>query len=89
MPSTSRRSTYKTDVESFINKEYVYDQFTLFVNINKLYTLLYDVTSRVPETEKDFVELLFSSYSSVNLQFITSMNVELLCRLRICIILTS
>ena len=67
MPSTSRRSTYKTDVESYINRVYVYNQFTLYVNINKLYTFLYDVTPRVPETEKSFVDLLFSSSSSVNL----------------------
>ena len=77
MPSTSRCSTYKTDVESYINREYVYNQFTLYVNINKVYTLLYDVTPRVPETEKGFVDLLFSSSSSFNPQFITSMNIKL------------
>ena len=55
----------------------MYDQFTLYVNINKLYTLLYDVTPCVPETEKGFVDLLFSSSSSVNRQFITSMNIKL------------
>ena len=77
MPSTSPRSTYKTNAESYINREYVYDQFKLYVNINKLYTLLYDVTPRVPETEKGFVDLLFSSSSFVNLQFITSMNIKL------------
>ena len=76
MPSISRRITYKTDVESYINREYVYDQFTLCVNINKLYTLLYDMTPCVPETEKGFVDLLFSSSSSVNPQFITSMNIN-------------
>ena len=36
-------------------------------DVNKLYTFLYDVTPRVPETEKGFVDLLFSSSSSVNL----------------------
>ena len=77
MPSTSRRSTYKTDAELYINREYVYDQFTLYVNINKLYTLLYYVTPRVPETDKGFVDLLFSSSSSVNPQFIMSMNIKL------------
>ena len=54
--------------------QYVYEQFMLYVNINKLYTLLYDVTPHVPETEKGFVDLLFSSSSSVNPQFITSIN---------------
>ena len=77
VPSTSRRSTYKTDVESYIDSEYVYDQFTLYVNINKLYALLYDVTPRVPETDKGFVDILFISSSSVNTQFITSMNIKL------------
>ena len=42
----------------------MYNQFTLYVNVNKLYTFLYDVTPRVPETEEGFV--LFCS-SSVNL----------------------
>ena len=55
----------------------MYDQFTFYVNINKLYTLLYDVTRLVTEPEKGFVELLFSSSSSVNPQFITSMNIKL------------
>ena len=45
----------------------MYNQFMLYVNVNKLYTFLYDVTPRVPETEKGFVDLLFSSSSSVNL----------------------
>ena len=39
----------------------MYNQFTLYVNVNKLYTFLYDVTPRVPETEKGFVELLFTT----------------------------
>ena len=77
MPSTSWRSTYKTDVESYIDREYVYDQFTFYVNINKLYQLLYDVTPRVPETDKGFVDILFGSSSSVNPQFIMSMNIKL------------
>ena len=55
----------------------MYDQFTLYVNINKLYTLLYDVTPRVPETEKAFVDILSISSSSVNPQFIKSMNIKL------------